>query len=130
MNLDRIGAATASRTYQIRCKGVRMLLPEYVGSSVPLPESIATHLSSCLVCRIEADRLRQLAELLGEERQSSWTPPATLVDAVMSRLDESVESRLMGKVVVVGAVAVGLGLVVVMVAVKRDSAISVLAADS
>ncbi len=130
MNLDQIGAAAASRTYQIRCKGVRVLLPEYIGSSVPLPESIAIHLSSCLVCRIEADRLRQLAELLVEERQSSWTPPATLVDAVMSQLDESVESRLLGKLVVAGVVAVGLGLAVAIVAVKHDSEVSAMATGS
>ncbi|MDH5420731.1 MAG: hypothetical protein OEY55_02890 [Acidimicrobiia bacterium] len=122
MNLDRIGAAAASRTYQIRCKGVRMLLPEYIGSSSPLPESIATHLSSCLVCRVEADRLRQVAELLAEGRQSSWTPPSTLVDAVMARLDEKVESRIMGRLVVAGAVAVGLGVVVAVAATRRSSA--------
>ena len=122
MNLDRIGAAAASRTYQIRCKGVRLLLPEYIGSSAPLPESIATHLSSCLVCRVEADRLRQVAELLAEGRQSSWTPPSTLVDAVMARLDEKVEPRIMGRLVIAGAVAVGLGVVVAVVASRRSSA--------
>lgn len=130
MNLDRIGAAAASRTYQIRCKGVRMLLPEYIGSSVPLPESIATHLSSCLVCRVEADRLRQVAELLADGRQTSWTPPSTLVDAVMARLDEKVESRFMGRLVVAGAVAVGLGVVVAVAASRRSSAVSAAQFDS
>lgn len=129
MNLERIGAAAASRTYQIRCRAVRVLLPEYIGSSTTLPDSVRTHLSSCLVCRSEADRLRQVAELLADGRKSSWTPPASLVDAVMGRLDDPLETRAWGKLAVAGVVAVGVGAAIVVIGSRRNSLPVTLSAD-
>lgn len=120
MNLDRIGAAAASRTYQIRCRSIGRLLPEYIGSSTPLPESIATHLSSCLVCRSEADRLRQIAEVLEEGRRHSWTPPASLVDAVMGRLDDPYKSRSWGRLAVAAGLAIGVGVALAVVGSRRN----------
>jgi len=120
VNLDRIGAAAASRTYQIRCRSIGRLLPEYIGSSTPLPESIATHLSSCLVCRSEADRLRQIAEVLEEGRRHSWTPPASLVDAVMGRLDDPYKSRSWGRLAVAAGLAIGVGVALAVVGSRRN----------
>ncbi len=124
MNLDRIGAAAASRTYQIRCRSIGRLLPEYIGSSTPLPESIATHLSSCLVCRSEADRLRQIAKLLEEGRRYSWTPPASLVDAVMGRLDDPYKSRSWGRLAVAAGLAVCVGVALTAVRSRRNLVVS------
>ena len=127
MNLDRIGAAAASTTYQARCKVVRMLLPEYIGSTSAMPDSIVAHLSSCLVCRAAADRLRQVSELLADGRRTSWTPPLSMVEAVMSRLDETDERHSWGKAITAGGIMVGLGIVVAVIGTRRraDAAIGV-----
>ncbi len=129
MNLERLGAAAASTTYQARCKVVRMLLPDYIGSSAAMPDSIVAHLSSCLVCRAEAERLRQVAELLADGRHGSWTPPRSMVEAIMNRLDEKDDPPSWGRAITAGGIVLGLGIVVAVIGTRRHTN-SVLGADA
>lgn len=121
---ERIGSAAASTSYQARCRWVRLLLPQYVGNDAKIPDGITRHLSSCLVCRAEADRLRRVADLMGAEgSKSSITPPASLVDAVMDRLDEAHASRSWGKTIAAGVVLIVATAAVLVLGSRRRAAL-------
>lgn len=87
--VGRIGTVAASRAQSARCRIVRAVLPEIVVEGVgERPDWMRAHLSSCLVCRSEADRLADLDRAMAARSAQAWAPPLTLVNSVMDRLDD------------------------------------------
>lgn len=69
-----------------RCAVVRLRLPG-VESVDDLGERLAAHVETCLRCQAEAARYRTLRRRLGALSRDAMTAPATLVPAVVARIE-------------------------------------------